>query len=43
MRCTQTILMDTQRLVFSVRYRFNTAQSKYKGTGAGTDTRNRMK
>jgi len=42
-RLTQTILMDSQRLVFSVRYRFNTAQSKYKGTGAGTDTRNRMK
>ncbi len=42
-RLTQSILMDTQRLVFSVRYRFNTAQSKYKGTGAGTDARDRMK
>ena len=25
-----------------IRYRFNSAQSKYKGTGAGNDTRNRM-
>ena len=40
---TQSILMDTQRVKFSVRYNFNTAQSKYKGTGAGNDTRNRMK
>ena len=39
----QTNLMDTQRVKFSVRYNFNTAQSKYKGTGAGNDTRDRMK
>ena len=38
----QSIKMDTQRISFSVRYRFNSAQSKYKGTGAGNDTRNRM-
>jgi len=41
-RITQTILRDSQRIVFSVRYRFNTAQSKYKGTGAGQDVKDRM-
>ncbi|MBQ6244161.1 MAG: outer membrane beta-barrel protein [Bacteroidales bacterium] len=40
---TQSVLMDSQRLVFSIRYRFNTTESKYKGTGAGNDTRDRMK
>ena len=40
---TQSIVMDTQRLMFSVRYRFNSADSKYKGTGAGKDARDRMK
>ncbi|MBR6883668.1 MAG: outer membrane beta-barrel protein [Bacteroidales bacterium] len=40
---TQSVLMDTQRLVLSIRYRFNSAASKYKGTGAGQDARNRMK
>ena len=39
---SQTVLMDSQRLVLSIRYRFNTAQSKYKGTGAGQDVRSRM-
>ena len=38
----QTNLMDTQRVKFSIRYRFNTAQSKYKGTGAGSDQKARM-
>ena len=37
-----TNLMDQQRIKFSIRYRFNTAQSKYRGTGAGTDSKNRM-
>ena len=41
-KISQTVLMDSQRLVFSIRYRFNTAQSKYKGTGAGQDVRSRM-
>ncbi len=40
---TQSVLMDTQRLVLSIRYRFNSAASKYKGTGAGQDARDRMK
>ena len=39
---TQTNRMDTQRVKFSLRYNFNTAQSKYRGTGAGSDNKNRM-
>ena len=38
----QTIQMDTQRVKISLRYVFNAAQSKYRGTGAGTDNKNRM-
>ena len=38
----QTNRMDTQRVKLSVRYNFNTAQSKYRGTGAGSDNRERM-
>ena len=38
----QTNLMDTQKVKLSVRYNFNTAQSKYRGTGAGTDSKARM-
>lgn len=38
----QTNMMDTQRVKLSVRYRFNAVQSKYKGTGAGSDVRSRM-
>ena len=38
----QTNLMDTQKVKLSVRYIFNAAQSKYRGTGAGTDSRSRM-
>lgn len=39
----QTNIMDSRRLEFSLRYRFNSAQSKYKGTGVGKDAINRMK
>ena len=39
---SQSNLMDTQRLFLSVRYRFNSAASKYKGTGAGKEARDRM-
>jgi len=39
---TQTNRMDQQRIKFSVRYNFNTAQSKYRGTGAGQDSKSRM-
>jgi len=38
----QTIMLDSQKIKFSVRYNFNTAQSKYRGTGAGSDSKNRM-
>ena len=41
-KITQSVHMDTQRIVLSVRYRFNTAASKYKGTGAGQDAKSRM-
>ncbi|MGN0202889.1 MAG: TonB-dependent receptor domain-containing protein [Candidatus Cryptobacteroides sp.] len=39
---SQTNRMDTMRLTLSVRYRFNSAQSKYKGTGAGRDAVSRI-
>ena len=39
---TQTNIMDTQRVKLSLRYNFNTSQSKYRGTGAGSDTKSRM-
>jgi hypothetical protein len=39
---SQTNLMDWQRVKLSVRYVFNAAQSKYRGTGAGQDSKNRM-
>ncbi len=38
----QTNLMDTQKGKLSIRYNFNTAQSKYRGTGAGQDMKERM-
>ena len=38
----QTNLMDTQKVKLSVRYSFNTVQSKYRGTGAGADSKARM-
>ena len=39
---TQTNRLDTQKVKFSVRYNFNTAQSKYRGTSAGADSKARM-
>ena len=38
----QTNLMDTQKIKFSIRYSFNKAQNKYRGTGAGADEKARM-
>ena len=38
----QTNILNSQKVKFSIRYSFNTAQSKYKGTGAGADERARM-
>ncbi len=39
----QTNIMDSQRVKLSVRYNFNTASNKYKGTGAGSDAAARMR
>jgi hypothetical protein len=33
---------DTREVEFTVRYKFNAAQSKYKGTGAGTSEKERF-
>ena len=41
-RIGQSNIMDTQRVKLSLRYNFNTAQSKYRGTGAGADNKARM-
>ncbi|MBQ6074496.1 MAG: TonB-dependent receptor [Bacteroidales bacterium] len=38
----QTNLMDTQKVKLSIRYQFNASQSKYRGTGAGSDEKARM-
>ena len=42
-RLNQSVKMDFQRITLSIRYRFNTTESKYKGTGAGQDVKDRMK
>ena len=39
---SQNNTMDTQRVKFSVRYTFNAAQSKYRGSGAGSEQKSRM-
>ena len=38
----QTNMLDTHRIGLQVRYSFNAARSKYKGSGAGQDARKRM-
>ena len=38
----QNNFIDNQRIKFSIRFNFNTAQSKYRGTGAGSDSKSRM-
>lgn len=38
----QSNVMDTQRVKLTVRYKFNIASNKYKGTGAGSDVKSRM-
>lgn len=38
----QTNTMDFNRVILTLRYSFNTARSKYKGTGAGKDARDRI-
>jgi hypothetical protein len=41
-KITQTNIMDTQKVKLSLRYNFNTAKSKYRGTGAGSENKGRM-
>ena len=38
----QSQLRDTREVEFTVRYKFNAAQSKYKGTGAGSSEKERL-
>ncbi len=38
----QNNIMNSQKVKFTIRYSFNTVQSKYRGTGAGKDSRDRM-
>ena len=33
---------DTREVVLTLRYKFNSAKSKYKGTGAGESAKSRM-
>ena len=39
---TMKKVLDTRNFSVTVRYKFNTAKSKYKGTGAGDSQKNRM-
>ncbi|MBQ9213567.1 MAG: TonB-dependent receptor [Bacteroidales bacterium] len=41
-KCTIEKIYDTRKLELSIRYKFNTSKSKYKGTGAGNDEKQRM-
>ena len=41
-KCTVEKLSDTRKIELSIRYKFNPAKSKYKGTGAGNDERERL-
>ena len=42
LKVAQTNVFDTRRVTLSLTYRFNSAQSKYKGTGAGKEAASRM-
>lgn len=39
---SQTDRMDSREFVFTIRYKFNHAPNKYKGTGAGNEQRSRF-
>lgn len=41
-KCTIEKLSDTRKLELSIRYKLNPSKSKYKGTGAGNDEKERM-
>ena len=38
----QKSIWDKQEFVATVRYKFNAAKSKYRGTGAGSEQKNRL-
>ena len=38
----QENLFDSRQVVLTVRYKFNSANSKYKGTGAGEQQKSRL-
>lgn len=42
MQSEQTSWSDSREFVLTLRYKFNTTRSKYKGTGAGNDEKNRL-
>ena len=42
LKVAQTNVFDTRKVTLSLTYRFNSAQSKYKGTGAGKEAASRM-
>jgi hypothetical protein len=42
MHSEQTSWYDSREFVLTLRYNFNTTRSKYKGTGAGNDEKNRL-
>lgn len=41
-KCTIEKHSDTRKIELSIRYKFNAAKSKYKGTGAGNEEKERM-
>ncbi len=41
-KCTIKKYSDTRKIELSIRYKLNPAKSKYKGTGAGNDEKERM-
>jgi len=40
---TQNNIFNSQKVRLSIKYKFNSAQSKYRGTGAGKETASRIK
>jgi hypothetical protein len=42
MQTEQISWYDSRQFVLTLRYKFNTTRSKYKGTGAGNDEKNRL-
>ena len=42
MELIQTNIFDNREIELTLRYNFNTAKSKYKGTGAGNSEKERL-